>query len=440
MSEKVEVRGVLILATGIPTTRKNNNVDNDFSFEISYKGKIHEEEIISNTPSMRLNEIINLEGTSQNHLYFGDNLNVLKTLMANENVKGKVKLIYIDPPYSKNAQFESREQEHAYYDTLKGSNYIEFLRQRLILMRELLADDGTIYVHLDEEMIFPIKLVMDEIFGEQNYRNFITRKKCNPKNYTKKQYGNISDYILYYSKTKKWIFNQPFMPWDEETGKKEYSYVEEETGRRYKKVPVHAPGVRNGETGKEWKGMLPPPGKHWQYTPEKLDEMDRNGEIYWSPTGNPRRKIYLDNSQGIPVQDIWLDFRDSINQNMQSTGYPTEKSSDLLKQIILASSNEGDLVLDAFAGSGTTLAVAEEQGRKWIGIDDSPLAIKTILNRLLNGSEKMGDFVKKRKTKNVQPELLRNRILKDGLLVFANEEIVKTMNTELNEWKQLLEN
>lgn len=109
-----------------------------------------------------------------------------------------------------------------------------------------------------------------------------------------------------------------------------------------KKVPLHAPGVCNGETGKPWRGMLPPPGKHWQFPPQTLDEMDAQGEIYWSPSGNPHRKIYLDESEGVPVQDIWLDFKDAHNQNIKITGYPTEKNPNLLAWIIRASSNEGD--------------------------------------------------------------------------------------------------
>ncbi|MFM9160917.1 MAG: DNA methyltransferase, partial [Dolichospermum sp.] len=238
--------------------------------------------------------------------------------------------------------------------------YLEFLRQRLILIREILSEAGSIYLHLDEKMAFPVKIIMDEIFGVKNFRNWITRKKCNPKNYTRKQYGNVADFILFYTKTDNYVWNQPFEAWTEDSIKKEYQYVEEGTGRLYKKVPIHAPGVRKGASGQPWRGILPPPGKHWQYTPETLDEMDARGEIYWSSTGNPRRKVYLDNSQGISIQDIWLDFKDAHNQNIKITGYPTEKNSEMIKRIIMASSNLGDIVLDAFAGSGTTLTVAEE--------------------------------------------------------------------------------
>lgn len=146
---------------------------------------------------------------------------------------------------------------------------------------------------------------------------------------------------------------------------------------------------------KPWRGQLPPPGKHWQFTPQTLDEMDARGEIYWSPTGNPRRKIYFDESEGVQVQDIWLDFRDAHNQNIEITGYPTEKNPDMLSLILQTSSNPDDLVLDCFSGSGTTLSVASQLKRRWIGIDNSVEAIATTLRRFAKGTEPMGDFVKK---------------------------------------------
>ncbi len=145
-----------------------------------------------------------------------------------------------------------------------------------------------------------------------------------------------------------------------------------------------------------WRGMMPPEGKHWQFTPDKLDELDAKGEIYWSSNGNPRRKVYLDQSNGIPVQDIWLDYLDASNQNTLITGYPTEKNINMLKRIIETSSRKGDIVLDCFAGSGTTLVAAEELGRQWIGIDIGDEAVSTIINRFKHGSKPMGDYVKKK--------------------------------------------
>lgn len=334
--------------------------------------------------------------SGENRLYHGDNLAVLAALAQDESVAGKVQLVYIDPPFSTAAAFESRKQDHAYDDHLVGPAFIESLRERLVFIHRLLADDGSIYLHLDERMVFNFRIILDEIFGGRNFRNCITRKKCNPKNYTRKTYGNVADYILFYTKTDNYVWNRPIDPWDEIRANKEYQYVDEQ-GRRYKKVPVHAPGVRNGETGKPWRGKMPPPGKHWQYPPVKLDEMDARGEIYWSPTGNPRRKIYLENSSGVPLQDIWMDMRDAHNQNIHITGYPTEKNPALLARIIEASSNPGDLVMDCYAGSGTTLAVASGLGRRWIGVDRSNEAIRTTLHRFDLGMERMGDFVNAKK-------------------------------------------
>lgn len=331
----------------------------------------------------------------RNKLFFGDNLAVLRDLCENNDIRGHVNLIYIDPPYATNMVFQTRNQDDAYTDLLTGEDYIDFMKDRLVLMHRLLSEDGSIFVHLDANMVFHVKVLMDQIFGSRNFKGMITRQKCRPKNYTKKTFGNISDYILYYSKSQNPIWNRPIAEWTDEKMLKEYQNIEEGTGRRYKKVPIHAPGTRNGSTGSEWRGMMPPPGKHWQYTPDKLDQFDAKGEIYWSSNGNPRRKVYFDENGGIPVQDIWLDCIDAANQNTVITGYPTEKNPLILKRIIEAATNEGDLVLDCFAGSGTTLAVASELNRNWIGVDCGETAIKTILRRFKNGGEKMGDFVNK---------------------------------------------
>ena len=385
------------MAVPIPRKTKRINGVNNYparkAFRLEYLGKKSEDAIL-NTPAGRYK--LNPEySAAENRLYHADNLGVLAALAQNEEIAGKVKLVYIDPPFATASVFESRKQKHAYDDHLVGPDFVESLRERLILIHHLLAEDGSLYLHLDERMIFHLRVVLDEIFGEENFRNCITRKKCNPKNYTRKTYGNVADYILFYSKSDTYIWNRQVEPWDEVRAIKEYQCIDED-GRRYKKVPVHAPGTRNGETGKEWRGKMPPPGKHWQYLPTTLDEMDARGEIYWSSTGNPRRKIYLENSAGIPVQDIWMDMRDAHNQNIHITGYPTEKNPALLTRIIEASSNPGDLVMDCYAGSGTTLVTASELGRKWIGVDRSDEAIKTILNRLSNGTDRMGDFVNDR--------------------------------------------
>jgi adenine-specific DNA-methyltransferase len=356
---------------------------------LEYPGKRSVEDILT-TPAGQYK--ISGATRGENRLYHADNLAVLATLAKDEAVAGKVRLVYIDPPFATASAFESRKQNHAYDDHVIGPAFVEALRERLILIHHLLADDGSLYLHLDERMAFHFRIVLDEIFGGRGYRNMITRKKCNPKNYTRKSYGNVADYILFYTKTESYAWNRPYEVWSEEKALKEYPCVDER-GRRYKKVPIHAPGIRNGETGKPWKGKMPPPGKHWQYLPSTLDELDAAGDIYWSPTGNPRRKIYFENSGGIPLQDIWMDMRDAHNQNIHITGYPTEKPPAMLARIIEASSNPGDLVLDCYSGSGTTLAVASTLRRRWIGCDRSEEAITTTLRRFELGTERMGDFI-----------------------------------------------
>lgn len=365
----------------------------DYKYALNYEGKTSENEIINSKAKNEYELIVG--GNHDNELFYGDNLDVMSYLIHQKHLKGKVKLVYIDPPYGTNSIFQSRHQKDSYKDDLIGSHFIEFIRRRLILLRELLSEDGSIYLHLDGNMTFQMKVIMDEIFGAKNFRGFITRKKCSNKNSTRKTYGNISDYIIFYSKNDNFTWHRATDAWTDEKILKEYPCIDEKSGKRYKKVPIHAPGIRNGETGKEWRGMFPPQGKHWQYTPTRLDEFDAKGEIYWSATGNPRRKVFLDEDKGIPVQDIWLDVQDSLNQSIKITGYPTEKNPYLLERIIKASSNEGDIIMDCFSGSGTTLDLAEQFGRKWIGIDNSSEAIRNIFNRFYTGLEEMGDYVNK---------------------------------------------
>ena len=378
------------MATGIPN--RDNPKRKKIPVTLTYDGKEPEESVLQREGAV-FEKAASVNGGGQSALFYGDNLEVLLYLLRH-GYQGKVNLIYIDPPFATASDFLNRKMERAYSDALNGGEYIEFLRKRLILMRELLADDGSIYLHLDGKMAFAMKMIMDELFGENHCRAFITRKKCSTKNYTRNTFGDISDYIMFYSKGADYTWNRPFDPWELDRMVEEYPYIDEKTGRRYKKVPVHAPGVRNGETGKAWRGKLPPTGKHWQYTPERLDQLDAAGEIYWSPTGNPRRKVFCEPSKGIPVQNIWLHYRDSVNQAQKTTGYPTEKNYDMLKMIICASSNPGDIVLDCFAGSGTTLGAAFDCGRVWIGADNSPESIKAILKRFTGGLEFYGDYVR----------------------------------------------
>ena len=198
------------MATGIPKTKwqstpgaASDNGSNTANTDVHlvYEGR-KSESVILRTPAARCRQLwpIGNGRSSANRLYHGDNLPILSALTLDPDIRGQVRLVYIDPPYATKSVFQSRNQTDAYKDLLEGAHYLEFLRERLILIRELLADDGSIYVHLDDNMAFLVKAVMDEVFGRANFRNWITRKKCNPKNYTRKTYGNVSDYILFYPK------------------------------------------------------------------------------------------------------------------------------------------------------------------------------------------------------------------------------------------------
>ena len=219
---------------------------------------------------------------------------------------------------------------------------------------------------------------MDEIFGIENFRNDITRIKCNPKNFNRKAYGNIKDLILFYSKTDELIWNEVKIPYTEEDKQKLFPKVDKQ-GKRYTTIPLHAPGeTLNGNTSKPFKGILPPKGRHWRSDVSILEQWDSEGLIEWSDKGNPRKKIFFDDREGKKMQDIW-EFKDP-----QYPIYPTEKNINLLHSIIKSSSNEDSYVLDCFAGSGTTLKAAQQLGRKWIGIDQSEEAIKVIQKRMTN--------------------------------------------------------
>jgi adenine-specific DNA-methyltransferase len=366
----------------------------------SYKSKISSEKILNLKPR----PLIKLYGDSNvdsfdNSLIWTNNLFGLTSML--DQYKGGIDLFYLDPPYSTGMNFQSRNQVHAYKDKFSDLTYIEFMRRRFIIIHELLSDNGSIYVHIGHQMLCHLKIVMDEVFGRNNFRNIITRRKCSSKNYTKKQYPNLNDYVLFYSKSKNYIWNRPGTKPSKEWINKEYSKKDKKG--RYKLVPIHAPGVRNGETGKEWEGMMPPPGKHWQMIPSKLDELNSKGEIYWSKNGNPRRKVYLTDDKKIPITDYWQNYRDAHHQSVKITGYPTEKNLDMLNMIVKTSSNKGSIVCDPFCGSGTTLQAASDLGRKFVGIDQSYEAIKTVLNRFKTGTTPMGDYINKPLEQSTQP-------------------------------------
>ncbi|MDD5011297.1 MAG: site-specific DNA-methyltransferase [Phycisphaerae bacterium] len=333
-----------------------------------------------------------------NKIIKGDNLEVMQALLQDFNLRAKIDLVYIDPPFATNTVFKhsksrtatvssSCQDDAAYSDILVGDEYLEFLRGRLIFIRELMAEHASIYLHIDYKVGHYVKVIMDEIFGQKNFRNDITRIKCNPKNFQRKGYSNIKDLVLFYTKTDDFVWNEPRADMSEKDVERLFSKTDQK-GRRYTTTPLHAPGeTKNGNTGKQWKGLMPPKGRHWRYDPAELDKLDNEGLIEWSSTGNPRKIIYADNAQanGKRIQDIW-EFKDSPYPS-----YPTEKNLDLLNLIIQTSSNPGQLVFDCFCGSGSTLLAAHHLHRYWIGIDNSNIAIQTTISRFTPSQDALFD-------------------------------------------------
>lgn len=323
----------------------------------------------------------------QNLLIKGNNIQGLNFLLENETLKGKIVLVYIDPPFATNGNFtitdgrastisNSRNGDVAYSDKLIGKDFIKYLKERLLLLKELLSEQGSIYLHIDYKIGHYVKVMMDEVFGIENFRNDITRVKCNPKNFNRLGYGNIKDLILFYTKSSNPIWNEPREKYTEKDLEKLFSKIDKQ-GRRYTTVPIHAPGeTGNGKSNQPFKGIMPPKGRHWRTGVETLEQCDKDGLIEWSSTGNPRKIIFADERKGKRVQDIW-EYKDP-----QYPTYPTEKNSELLDLIIRTSSNPESIVLDCFCGSGTTLKSAHLLNRKWIGIDQSEHAIKATIKKL----------------------------------------------------------
>lgn len=329
------------------------------------------------------------ENTWRNRLYFDDNLTVLRNLIGNPAINNQVRLVYIDPPFGTGQDFiispdrtatisRPSNGNAAYKDDIVGKEYLKFLKPRLELLQKLLANDGSIYVHIDCKIGHYVKVLMDEIFLPQNFRSDITRIKSNPKNFTRNDYANFKDMILFYSKSDTAVWNHPHEEFLEQDLIRLFPKIDAD-GRRYTTTPLHAPGeTQNGVTGGEWNGLKPPLGRHWRVKPSVLTKLDQENRIEWSSTGNPRKKIFADEAckVGKLLQDVWV-FKDPVYPI-----YPTEKNMDMLKLIVSASSNPGDLVMDSFCGSGGTLIAAQEMGRRWIGIDNSGTAIKICEERL----------------------------------------------------------
>lgn len=341
-----------------------------------------------------------------NKIFWGDNLQVMSHLL--KEYRGRVDLIYIDPPFDSKADYKKKIkvkgkevetdslsfEEKQYGDIWTNDEYIQFMYERLIILRELLSDKGSIFLHCDWHKSHYLRCLLDEVFGNNCFVNEIVWRKSNSHNDGNK-FGCITESIFFYSKTPNYTYNKQFYEMDE----KSYDRIEEETGRKYKSVSMNAAG--SGEPRYFGDKLLyPPTGTHWRWSQERINAaLELNPpKIIFSANGVPRYKQYMDEMQGNPVQNLWtddmeelpmidnlwMDFMAISSQAQERLDYPTQKPEALLERIIQAASNPGDLVFDCFMGSGTTQAVAMKLGRRFIGADINLGAMQTTTKRLIN--------------------------------------------------------
>jgi len=341
-----------------------------------------------------------------NKLIWGDNKLILSSLkngpLRDEIEKqGGIKLIYIDPPFDVGADFSmdieigdetftkkpNILEEIAYRDTWgKGTDsFIAMLYERLLLLRDLLAEDGSLYIHIGSDVSHLIRQAAQDIFGGDNCRAEIIWKRTSAHANVVNNYGAIHDTVFFFTKSDRWTWNQQFAPYSKEYVDLFFDQVDEQ-GRRYSRRDLTA-SMSRASSGQiyTWKGITPTASRCWAMTKEKMDELDAKGLIHWPAAkgGMPRLKFYADDAPGVPLQDIWDDVGAMHNLSTERLDYPTQKPEALVERIVRTSSNEGDLVADFFCGSGTTVATAEKLGRKWITSDLGKFAVHTTRKRLI---------------------------------------------------------
>lgn len=334
-----------------------------------------------------------------------------------------IDLVYLDPPFNSNISYNvifNREGDSApaqiqafvdtwhwtseseiVYDQLMGTRiggiigglrdvvgtndlmaYLVMMAIRLIELHRVLKLTGSLYLHCDPTASHYLKVVLDSIFGVENYLNEIVWKRYGSHN-DSKRYANVHDTIFYYAKSKgSRTWNKIYMSYDEDYIKSAYSYSDE--SGPYTTSPLQARSLSGGGYDYQWKGIT----DTWKFPKHRLDEMDGKGLIHWPKAGSiPRRKVYLKDARGLPVSDMFLDIKSLSSSHKERMGYPTQKPLELLERIIMASSNEGDVVLDPFCGCGTAVIAAEKLNREWIGIDITHLAVGLIEKRLSDSFE-----------------------------------------------------
>ncbi|MCX6546239.1 MAG: DNA methyltransferase [Acidobacteria bacterium] len=359
-----------------------------------------------------------------NKLYYGDNLDVLRRHIDDESVD----LVYLDPPFNSNASYnvlfaerdgiQAASQIKAFEDTWKWDDsaaracqevvesggkvseamqafrtflgdsnmmaYLAMMAPRLVELRRVLKPRGSLYLHCDPTSAHYLKMLLDAVFGPQQFRNEVVWKRTSSHANVLQRYGIIQDRLLFYTRGDKWTWNQQYLPYDQEYLDTFFDQIDAE-GRRYARRDLTA-GMDRASSGQiyAWKGITPPASRCWAMTQEHMDGLEAAGRIHWPKKkgGMPRLKLYPEDLPGVPLGDIWTDVKIMHNLSAERLGYPTQKPVALLERIVATSSNEGDVVLDPFCGCGTTIAAAQKLQRRWIGIDITTLAISLIRHRL----------------------------------------------------------
>ena len=365
-------------------------------------------------------------GTWMNRLVYGDNLLAMQALLAGDpqtglpSLRGKVDLIYIDPPFDSKADYRTKIslpgvdlqqkptviEQFAYADTWEEGtlSYLKMIYPRLVLMKELLSERGSIYVHIDWHVGAYVKVLLDEIFGKENFRNEIIWKRRGGALNNYRAFGSMTDTIYWYAKSDKYIFNPERTKTSDDAKEyiKQRFVYDDGDGRLYSRDPVTNPSsTPTSSLIYEYKGYKPPV-KGWAFSYETMKEWDEAGKLYFPPNKEQRirRKTFLDEYEGQPIQNLWTDIFVINSQAKESVSYATQKPEALLERIIKASSNEGDLVCDFFGGSGTTAAVAERLGRRWITCDIGKPASLVMRKRFIDQDVKpflyqsIGDYQK----------------------------------------------
>jgi site-specific DNA-methyltransferase (adenine-specific) len=367
-----------------------------------------------------------LNASSPNIMYYGDNFNIMRDHIGDECID----LVYADPPFNSSREYniifrdgtgkEALSQVSAFNDTWTWSErpddlyqglvfgdyqstekvtsivvalqqflkpgpllaYLVNMTARLVEIHRVLKPTGSFWLHCDTTASHYLKIVLDAIFGDDQFRGEIVWKRTSSHNAARRP-GPVHDVLLFYSKTDNYVWNQQYQPYDESYIKDFYRHSDSD-GRRYTLSDLTGAGTRNGETGRAWRGIdINARGRHWSVPPDELDKLDAAGRIYWPANGGmPRYKRYLDEMQGIPVLDVWLDISPLGAQAAERLGYPTQKPVALLERIIKLCSNPGDVVMDPYCGCGTAIAGAHKLDRIWVGIDITHLAVTVQKQRL----------------------------------------------------------